>query len=158
MMAINIILYSVGTRVLYWVVSRLNFNALVPELSVSDINISKEFYIETLGFKLEYERIEDKFAFISFGDAQIMLEQVNGHWGTGVLEHPYGRGINFQIVIQNIQNFVNRLKDKNVTLFREVFESKYKANNITYIEKEILLQDPDGYLLRFSETISERTV
>lgn len=43
----------------------MRFNALIPELSVTDIEKSKWFYIELLGFKLEYEREDDKFIFVS---------------------------------------------------------------------------------------------
>ena len=73
----------------------MKFKSLIPELSVSDINISKKFYIDILGFNLEYERKQDKFVFISYADAQIMLEEINGHWNTDKLEYPLGRGINF---------------------------------------------------------------
>ena len=34
----------------------MKFNALVPELSVTDIEQSKWFYTELLGFQLEYEK------------------------------------------------------------------------------------------------------
>lgn len=43
----------------------MKFNKLIPELSVKDIHKSKKFYLEILGFKLNYERTEDQFAFIS---------------------------------------------------------------------------------------------
>ena len=43
----------------------MKFNALIPELSVSDIEKSIYFYIDVLGFKIEYERPENKFVFIS---------------------------------------------------------------------------------------------
>lgn len=43
----------------------MDFNKFIPELSVKDINISKQFYIDIIGFKLEYERKENKFIFIS---------------------------------------------------------------------------------------------
>ena len=49
------------------------FNSLIPELSVKSIEESKRFYIDILGFKLEYERPEDKFAFLSLGDIQVNL-------------------------------------------------------------------------------------
>lgn len=55
----------------------MKFNKLIPELTVSDINKSKQFYTEILGFKKEYERIKDKFVFLSLGEAQIMLEEEN---------------------------------------------------------------------------------
>lgn len=42
----------------------MKFNDLIPELSVSSIVESKRFYIDVLGFKLEYERGEDDIAII----------------------------------------------------------------------------------------------
>lgn len=130
------------------------FNALVPELSVADIQKSKHFYLEILGFALEYERVEDKFAFISLGDAQMMIEEMNGHWDTARLEYPLGRGINFQICVRDVEMLCRRLKANNVRIYRDLFVSNYKAGDCIITEKEILVQDPDGYLLRFSETIS----
>lgn len=50
----------------------MKFNALIPELSVSSVNESKKFHIDILWFRLEYERSEDKFAFLSYGEAQIV--------------------------------------------------------------------------------------
>ena len=43
----------------------MEFNKLIPELSVKDVNSSHRFYTETLGFKTEYSRPQDKFHFIS---------------------------------------------------------------------------------------------
>ena len=48
----------------------MKYNDLIPELVVSNINISKDFYVNMLGFKVEYERGEDKFIFISLGNIQ----------------------------------------------------------------------------------------
>ena len=36
----------------------MKYNDLIPEMVVSDIEKSKEFYINHLGFKIEYEREE----------------------------------------------------------------------------------------------------
>jgi len=41
----------------------MQFNKLIPELSVRDINVSKKFYLD-LGFKIMYEREENKFCFV----------------------------------------------------------------------------------------------
>ena len=130
----------------------MKFNALVPELSVSDINKAKNFYINILGFHLEYERVADKFAFLSYGEAQIMIEEINGHWITGKLQYPLGRGVNFQIATDDVYKIVNNLKQNNINLFRDVMESRYECGCEVVLEKEILVQDPDGYLLRFSQT------
>ena len=96
----------------------MKFNALVPELSVSNIQTSKYFYLDILGFNLEYERIEDKFAFVSLENAQIMIEEINGHWNTDKLEYPLGRGVNFQLTIQDVNTLYQRLKFNNVKFFK----------------------------------------
>lgn len=66
----------------------MNFNPLIPELTVADIERTKEFYVGVLHFKVEYERSEDRFAFLSYEEIQIMFEQENGHLDVGALEHP----------------------------------------------------------------------
>ena len=134
----------------------MKFNCLVPELSVANINESKKFYIDILGFELEYERLADKFAFLSYGEAQIMLEEINGHWNTGELQYPLGRGINFQIATDDVYKIANNLKQNNIYLFRDIIKSRYECGYEVIYEKEILVQDPDGYLLRFSQTESQR--
>lgn len=130
----------------------MKFNKLIPELTVSDINTTKKFYTEVLGFKIEYERINDKFAFLSLGEVQLMIEQINDNWTVGELKYPFGNGINLQIEIDNLDSFVKKVKSKNIILFKDIFTSYYQCDNVCYMEKEVLIQDPDGYLLRFSET------
>lgn len=134
----------------------MKFNGLIPELSVSDIGVSKRFYLDTLGFELEYARESDRFAFISMGSAQMMIEEINGHWSTDVLQPPFGRGINFQIRVDDVLEIADRLKKNNVTLFRDVSVSHYECDGFVIVAKEVLVQDPDGYLLRFSEMTGEQ--
>ena len=54
----------------------MHFNKTIPELSVFDINNSKNFYVNILGAKIEYERKEDKFIFLSLEENQLMLEEI----------------------------------------------------------------------------------
>lgn len=131
----------------------MKFNKLIPELTVSNIEKSKWFYTEILGFKIEYERLNDKFIFLSLGEAQLMLEEINGNWNVGELKYPFGNGVNFQIEVDNIDDIVSTMKENDIQLFKDVFSSSYQCDNITYIEKEIIVLDPDGYMLRFSETV-----
>jgi len=131
----------------------MNFNKLIPELSVSNFKKSIEFYTKILGFKIEYERNESKFAFLSFQGSQIMIQQANKTWNTAKLEYPFGRGINFQIETESVELLLNSLKKNKYPIFVDVKENWYRQNNKLVGNKEFLIKDPDGYLLRFAQDI-----
>ena len=128
----------------------MDFNNLIPELSVFDILQTKNFY-EELGFKIEYERQEEKFVFMSFQDSQFMFEQIHDEgWNTGELIYPLGRGINFSIAVDNIENLYTLVKSKRLEIYKKLTKSVYLVNGIEEIQMEFLIQDPNGYLLRFT--------
>jgi len=134
----------------------VKINSLIPELSVSDINRSLDFYLNTLSFMLVYQRKEDKFALLSLNDSRIMIEQINGCWETGILSYPFGRGINFEIGVEDIDKLYESIKKQNYKIKVEMQENWYKANNILIGQKEFLIMDPDGYLLRFAQSLGEK--
>jgi hypothetical protein len=77
---------------------------LVPELLVSDIGTSIEFWCNQLGFAIAYQRPEEKFICLERPEgAQIMLSQRSGKWETGLLDRPYGRGTMFQVYVTSIE-------------------------------------------------------
>ena len=127
----------------------MNFNKLIPELSVSDINKTREFYVDVLGFKICYERPEDKFIFVEKDGNQIMLEQINGNWNVGKMEYPFGRGINFEMTISDVDAVYERIEKAGMKLFRKMEVKDYECGDETVHQKQFLVQDPDGYLLRF---------
>ena len=126
----------------------MNFNKLIPELSVSDINKTREFYVDVLGFKICYERQEDKFIFVEKDGNQIMLEQINDNWNVGKMEYPFGRGINFEMTISDVDAVYERIEKAGMKLFRKMEVKDYECGNETVHQKQFLIQDPDGYLLR----------
>ena len=128
----------------------MDFNNLIPELSVFDIFQTKNFY-EELGFKIEYERQEEKFVCMSFQDSQFMFEQIHDEgWNTGELIYPLGRGINFSIAVDDIENLYTLVKSKKLEIYKKLTKSVYLVNGIEKIQMEFLIQDPNGYLLRFT--------
>lgn len=137
----------------------INFNKNIPELSVTDLNKSLNFY-KTIGFNIEYERPENKFVFISYGDIQFMLQEIsnNDKWQIAPLSYPFGNGINFQLEVTNITQIYNNLKANNYKIAFEIEENWYRQNNKLLGNKEFLVQDPDGYLLRFSEDLGQKQV
>jgi catechol 2,3-dioxygenase-like lactoylglutathione lyase family enzyme len=122
-------------------------NSLVPESSISDFEKSVEFYTKILGFTIEYQRVDEGFAYMSLGEAQIMIDQIGKTrtWKTGDFEHPLGRGVNFQIkVVENIDSLHERLRQINVELFMEPEEKWYRKDDYEVGNKQFLVQDPDG--------------
>lgn len=137
----------------------LIFNKNIPELSVTNLEKSLEFY-KTIGFKLEYERTENKFAFISLGEIQFMLQEIteNDKWEIAPLSYPFGNGINFQLEVENIDKIYQKLEDNNYKIAFDIEENWYRQDDKLLGNKEFLVQDPDGYLLRFSEDLGEKEV
>ena len=106
----------------------MNSNSLVPELSITDFHETIRFYTEILGFKIEYQRIEEGFAYLSLGESQIMVDRIGltRTWATGELEYPLGRGINLQIEVDDVKPMLQRLREDGVTLFMELEEKWYR--------------------------------
>lgn len=127
---------------------------LVPELSCADLARSLGFYVGTLGFGVVYDRPEAGFAFLALGGAQLMLEQANGHWETGALQHPYGRGINFQIEVADLDALAQRLAAAGVALFAPPETATYRVRDGQRVQRQLLVPDPDGYLLRFCQPLA----
>jgi len=130
------------------------FNPLVPEFDVFDLAQSLRFWCEGLGFDIAYER--EGFAYLEREGAQVMLSHMNGNWMTGSLEAPLGRGINFQFIVAKLAPLVERLRELSWPLFREPHESWYRTGECESGDFQFLVQDPNGYLLRFSESLGQR--
>ncbi len=137
----------------------MEWNQLLPELDVFNLEDSLHFYIDLIGFQIVYDRKEDKFVFLQLENVQLMLQQIdkdNNKWETGKLEYPLGVGINFQIDVTNIDEIYEKLKNANYKIFVEMEDHWYRKNNILMGCKEFLVQDPNGYLLRFSQDLGEK--
>ena len=133
-----------------------DINPLVPELECLDFSASLDFYVRIIGFTVLFSRPESNFAYLGLGLAQIMLKQANGYWQTGPLERPLGRGLNLQITVPDLDVLLRRIEDANIALFAEPETAWYRAGDIERGQTEFLVQDPDGYLLRFGQFLGER--
>lgn len=81
-----------------------------------------------------------------------MIEQFHPQgWNTAELHWPLGRGINFQIEVDDIQVVLARVQKQGIALYRPLRDTVYDTGGTTACQREFLLQDPDGYLLRFSQ-------
>lgn len=135
----------------------INWNENIPELSVTNLENSLNFY-KTAGFEIKYNRTEDKFAFISLNNIQFMLQELsnNDKWNVGELKYPFGNGINFQLDVEDIDKIYNNFKNNNYTITFDIEENWYRQDSKILGNREFLIQDPDGYLLRFMQDLGEK--
>lgn len=136
-------------------------NKLVPELMVTDLQNSLGFWVSCLGFSIAYQRPEDGFAYLDLNGAQVMLEQVDPHagqWLTAPLSKPFGRGINLQIDVVAVAPIIGHLGQAGFSLYRDCQDTWYRADNVEVGQREFIVQDPDGYLVRLVERLGERAI
>lgn len=127
---------------------------LVPELYVSDLQRSLSFYCDLLEFDLVYDRPEEKFAYLERGGAEIMLEEPVGRvWLAAALESPFGRGVSLQIAVNDAHSLHDRCIGAQAHIFLPLETRTYRRMDEQIAMQQFVVQDPDGYLLRFAQRI-----
>ncbi len=130
---------------------------LVCELLVEDLAISRRFWEDVLGFEVAYQRPEQGFVYLERPDgAQIMLCGRSGKWETGPFERPYGRGVMFQIYVDRLEDISAALARASHPLFAGPREVWRRWGDREGGKPEIVVQDPDGYLVMLAEDLGER--
>ena len=134
---------------------------LVPEIYCTDIEATKNFYLKIFGFEIKYERPQERFIRFTLNGVDIMAESLSGderRWITGEMEKPFGRGINFQWNVQDIDEMYSRIKEKSPeSIYLEIETKSYQCGDEAIVQKQFIAQDPDGYLFRFCSDIHEIT-
>lgn len=130
---------------------------LVCELLVEDLGASRAFWEGLLGFGVAYQRPEQHFVYLERPDgAQIMLCQRSGKWETGALERPYGRGVMFQVFVEGLAEVEAALERAGQPLYAGPREVWRRWGDREGGKREIVVQDPDGYLVMLAEDLGER--
>ena len=135
------------------------YATLVPELLVADLATSLRFWGGLCGFTTAYDRPEDGFAYLERGPLQVMLEEAfrpGRRWITGPLERPFGRGMNLQMEVPSIAPILAALEAASWPLYLPLEEKWYRAGARESGVRQFIVQDPDGYLLRFQESLGLR--
>jgi catechol 2,3-dioxygenase-like lactoylglutathione lyase family enzyme len=135
----------------------MKFNALIPELDVEDIGKSLEFYVTVLGFDIAYLREEEGFAFLTKGEAQLMLDSAqHGRRFDAVEPGMRGRGVNLQIEVSDLDRMLDALAVSGTSLKIPLEEKYYRTPEGHVGQRQCVVADPDGYLLRFFENLDIR--
>ncbi|MDD3182551.1 MAG: VOC family protein [Alphaproteobacteria bacterium] len=135
-------------------------NPLIPELLCTNVETSLAFYTQVLGFKVLYQRPETRFAMVEREGAQIMLDEIVPEsprtWIAGPLDPPFGRGMNLEIGADDVQRLYECAVAAQAHIFLPLEEKWYRAGDVDLGVRQFIVQDPDGYLLRFSESMGTR--
>ncbi|MCY9856023.1 VOC family protein [Vibrio mediterranei] len=128
---------------------------VVPELYCQSIKDNTTFFVDVLGFAIKYQREEEEFVYLTREGVDLMLEGLGGDsrkWLTGNLEHPFGRGVNFQWDVSDINALYSTVQSKAPSLIFLPMESKsYLVDGKTVTQAQFIVESPDGYLFRFCE-------
>lgn len=133
---------------------------IVPELSVTDWRASRAFYTGLLGFSVRYERPEEGFCYLERDGAELMLDQigVGRDFDPGLAQapRPLGRGVNLQIEVGAIAPLLHALAGAGHPLILPPEDRWYRRDDEQLGNRQFVVADPDGYLLRFHEDLGVR--
>lgn len=129
---------------------------LVPELLVNDLDASLKFWRDILGFRTAYQRPADRFVYLELEGAQIMLCERNGRTETGPLHPPLGQGVMFQVYLSDVTPLMKTLEAADWPLYEPLREVWYRAGNVETGLRQVLVQDPDGFLLMLGQKLGQR--
>lgn len=134
--------------------------AVVPELDVSDLAASLKIYIDIFGFRIHAQRPEERFAYLIRDGAHLMLEEAAGpgrRFRTAPLEQPFGRGINLQIAVTDVDDVHRAVESAKLSIVIPLEERWYRQGTVERGNRQFVVADPDGYLLRFAQDLGERS-
>jgi catechol 2,3-dioxygenase-like lactoylglutathione lyase family enzyme len=136
---------------------------LTPELYCSNIKKSLVFYTELLGFEIQYQREEEGFAMLERQGSRIMLDEISETktsrtWLSAPLEKPFGRGINFEVRTTEVTKLYDHLQQFEAHIFLPIEDKCYRTDDIEITNRQFIVLDPDGYLLRFTQTLDSKVL
>ncbi len=85
-----------------------------------------------------------------------MLCQRSGDRETGAMLRPFGRGVMFQILVDALQDVERRLARAGHPLHTGPREVWRRCGEREYCRREIVAQDPDGYLVMIAQNVGQR--
>lgn len=128
---------------------------LVPELHVNDIDSSLAFWRDVLGFGIAYARPQERFVYLEHPQShQVMLCQRNGRFETGPMTAPLGQGAMFQLYFDKLEPILSALQARKWPIYLGPREVWRQVGGEEQGQREVFVQDPDGYLLMLAESFS----
>ena len=70
--------------------------------------------------------------------------------------YPFGKGLNVQIEVKEIDPIISALETAGISLYLAVEDKWYSKGEEELGNRQFVVADPDGYLLRFYQTLGSR--
>jgi catechol 2,3-dioxygenase-like lactoylglutathione lyase family enzyme len=132
---------------------------MIPELIVFDYDETLRFWRDTLGFITQFDRPSERLAMLEHPDgAQVMFFERDGGWETGPFEQPLGRGIVLQVFVGDVDAVATRVKAAALPFFVAPFEKWRDWGDRLGGQREFLVLDPSGYLVKVAQQLGERPI
>ena len=131
---------------------------IVAELYVSDINQSRAFWCDLLGFRVAYQRPQERFVYLENAEgAQVMLYQPPeyGQAHDAAATHPKSM---LQIFVSELAPILSALTRANWVLHQGPEEVWRRWGDRMGGKREIRFKDPDGHMILVAEDIGERSI
>ena len=87
-----------------------------------------------------------------------MLVRRDGSWETAPMERPFGRGVNFQFMVDEVHAIHARVTEASYELFLPLETKWYWRTDRMDERMQFAVLDPDGYFLRFAQVVRHRPV
>lgn len=97
--------------------------------------------------------------YLDRGDVHLMIQRADGpgrRFRSAPLQHPCGRGINFQLEVPDVAAVNERVAALGYELVVELEERWYRTGQVEAGQRQLVVADPDGYLWRPFERLGER--
>ncbi|MEM7254665.1 MAG: VOC family protein [Pseudomonadota bacterium] len=134
---------------------------IIPELDVIDLDRSLSFYLDVLGFEVLYERPEERFIYLNLEGAHLMLEEASGpgrRFHPMPLVPPLGRGMNLQVRVADVDAIYSNVVKSRVSTLIGLEETWYRRGAQQLGNRQFVVPDPDGYLLRLFSDLGARPI
>ena len=99
-------------------------------------------------------------AYLDLDGAQIMIDQRQAgdprDWVAAETAYPYGRGMSLEISVAAVAPLFETCTKQGARIFLPLEDKWYRRDDILLGCRQFIVMDPDGYPLRFSQSLGTR--
>lgn len=122
----------------------MTIKAIAAQLRTTDLPATLRFYIETLGFTIDFN-YEDFYAGIRAGEQTFHLKQIDEK-DPSIAFVDQGGHLHLYFEVKDVAAFAEDLKGRGVTMVQDIHETDWNT-------REFVIHDDQGHTLYFGEAL-----